>query len=109
MSDKAREEKFVKISERRDKSAMRLNQVLPNYFNSLEKDDKIHPSDLERIKDLKSLLKKKDLLPTDLLQFRDIFKRYADFKFFSVKDLMRVGYFMSLEPVTGVNIINNLL
>jgi len=25
MSDKAREEKFIKISERRDKAAMRLN------------------------------------------------------------------------------------
>jgi len=49
------------------------------------------------------------VLPTDLLQFRDIFKRYADFKFFSVKDLIRIGYFLSLEPVTGVNIINNVL
>jgi len=42
MSDKARKEKFVQISERRDQAAMRLNQVLPNYFYALEKDDKIH-------------------------------------------------------------------
>lgn len=57
MSDEARLEKFRKISERRDKAAMHLNQVLPNFLYNLEKDDQIIPSDLDRIKALKKDLK----------------------------------------------------
>lgn len=38
-----------------------------------------------------------------------IFKKYADFKFFSVEGLKKISNFMGLQPVTGFNIINNVL
>lgn len=82
---------------------------MPNFLYNLEKDDQIIPSDLDRIKALKKDLKNPQLLPTDLLQYRSLFKRYAEFKYFSVDHLRKMAYFMSLEPVTGVNILNNIL
>lgn len=45
----------------------------------LENDENIMPGDIERIKALKAALKKPKLLPTDLLQYKDIFRSYADF------------------------------
>jgi hypothetical protein len=54
-------------------------------------------------------LTKPKLLPTDLLQYKDIFRSYADFQYFTVDGLMRMANFMSLNPVTGFNIINNVL
>lgn len=49
------------------------------------------------------------MLPTDLLKYREIFQRYCDFKYFEVDTLIKISYFMSLEPVTGLNTINNIL
>lgn len=65
--------------------------------------------DLEAIQNLKSDLKKTRLLPTDLLQYKPIFKRYLDFRYFSVPQLQKMAFFMSLDPVTGLNTINNIL
>ena len=76
---------------------------------ALEKDDYIREEDMEALKKLKKDLKKSDLLPTDLLQYKILFKRYADFQFMSIDGLRRISYFMGLEPVTGFNIINNVL
>jgi hypothetical protein len=75
----------------------------------LERDENIIDGDIERIKDLKLALKKPNFLPTDLLQYKDIFRSYADFQYFRVDALMRMANFMSLNPVTGFNIINNVL
>lgn len=49
------------------------------------------------------------MLPTDLLQYKKIFTRYADFKYYKVNQLERIAYFMSLKPMTGFNTINNIL
>lgn len=49
------------------------------------------------------------ILPTDLLSYKEVFRRYCDFKYFNLKLLQRSAYFMCLEPVTGFNIINNVL
>lgn len=49
------------------------------------------------------------MLPTDLLQFRQLFQKYAQFRFFDPKTLLHIAHFMSLNPVTGLNTINNLL
>ena len=54
-------------------------------------------------------LKKSELLPTDLLQYKRIFKTYAEFKYLKVETLINISHFMSLVPVTGFNIINNIL
>ena len=105
----ARDKKFMEIKTRREKAATKLINVLPNYFYALEKDDFILPEDLNKIGKLKAALKEPYVLPTDLLQYKDIFRRYAEFKFFSVKELQKIAHFMSLEPVTGFNILNNVL
>ena len=99
----------MEIKTRREKAATKLINVLPNYFYALEKDDFILPEDLNKIGKLKAALKEPYVLPTDLLQYKDIFRRYAEFKFFSVKELQKIAHFMSLEPVTGFNILNNVL
>lgn len=75
----------------------------------LEKDENIMPEDIGRIKALKLALKKPKLLPTDLLQYKDIFHSYANFRFFQVDSLVKIANFMSLNPVTGFNTINNVL
>ena len=49
------------------------------------------------------------MLPTDLLKYREIFHRYCQGKHFKVEALQKIAYFMSLEPITGVNILNNIL
>jgi len=67
------------------------------------------PEDIGRIKALKLALKKPKLLPTDLLQYKDIFHSYAKFRFFQVDSLVKIANFMSLNPVTGFNTINNVL
>jgi len=109
LSEQAKLDKYKKVSERRDKAAGHLYNILPTYFAALEKDGDIIPEDIVKIKELRADLKKRELLPTDLLRHRDLFKRYGAFKFFSVDGLKRIAYFMSLEPITGVNIINNVL
>jgi hypothetical protein len=83
--------------------------MLPNYLYALEKDDQILDGDLGKIKALKSDLKNQWTLPTDLLKYKFMFARYANFKYLSVDSLKRISHFMSLEPVTGFNIINNIL
>jgi len=83
--------------------------MLPNYLYALEKDEQILDGDLEKIKQLKAVLKNKWTLPTDLLQYKFMFARYANFKYLSVDSLKRISHFMSLEPVTGFNIMNNVL
>ena len=75
----------------------------------LETDENIMPDDIERIKTLKLALSKPKLLPTDLLQYKDIFRSYADFQYFNVDGLLKIANFMSLNPVTGLNILNNVL
>ena len=34
---------------------------------------------------------------------------YAEFKHFPVDGLMNISHFMGITPVTGVNILNNIL
>ncbi len=49
------------------------------------------------------------MLPTDLLDYRNLFKQYGRFSMFRTKSLMHMANFMSIEPVTGLNTINNIL
>jgi hypothetical protein len=50
-----------------------------------------------------------NVLPTDLLQFRKLFIKYAKFKYFQPQNLLYIAHFMSLNPFTGLNTINNIL
>ena len=48
-------------------------------------------------------------MPTDLLEYRKLFKKYGQFRMFKTRSLMSMCNFMSIEPVTGLNTINNIL
>ena len=54
-------------------------------------------------------IKKPYLLPTDLLIYKQIFKRYASFQHFPIATQMRMAQFLGIEPVTGFNTLNNIL
>lgn len=58
---------------------------------------------------MKHVLRSENVLPTDLLQFRQLFQKYANFKYFPPQTLLHIAHFMSLNPVTGLNTINNVL
>lgn len=55
------------------------------------------------------MMASESVLPTDLLNFKSIFKNYTDFKYFDNRTLMHIANFMGLEPITGLNTVNNLL
>lgn len=101
--------KHKEIEERRNNAATQLMHQIPRMLTLLSKDEQINPVDQEQIMQLKSDIREKWILPTDLLKFRGIFKRYCSFRYLEVKTLKKLSYFMCLEPVTGFNIINNLL
>jgi len=97
------------MTERRNIAAEKLLFILPRYLYALEKDPSVDPEDKEQVKKLKHILRSENVLPTDLLQFRQQFQKYAQFKFFGPQTLLHIAHFMSLDPVTGLNTINNLL
>lgn len=82
---------------------------IPRDIKLLVKDDQIFKTDKEHIEMLLKDIKTGWILPTDLLKYKEIFRRYCDFKYLNLKLLQRSAYFMRLEPVTGFNIINNVL
>jgi hypothetical protein len=75
------------MTERRTNAAEKLLYILPKYLYSLEKDESVDKEDREAIKKLKHILRSENVLPTDLLQFRHLFTRYAQFKYFSPSSL----------------------
>lgn len=48
-------------------------------------------------------------MPTDLLHYKDLFRKYGQFNHFQIKTLIQMANFMSIRPVTGLNTINNIL
>ena len=74
-----RNKKFLNIKKKRDEAAKKLIISYPNYFNDLRKDDHVREEDKEVIRKFAKDLKKPYLLPTDLLIYKQIFKRYAQF------------------------------
>jgi ssRNA-specific RNase YbeY (16S rRNA maturation enzyme) len=65
------------LNERRNTAAEKLLYILPKYLYNLEKDSSVHLDDTKEIKRLKAVLRSDDKLPTDLLQFRHLFTKYA--------------------------------
>jgi hypothetical protein len=63
--------------ERRHIAAEKLLYILPRYLYALEKDPSVDPNDKEQVKSLKHILRSENVLPTDLLQFRQLFQKYA--------------------------------
>lgn len=109
-SESARRKKLEKLLENRDLAAEKLLYKFPKYFNKVEKSNHLTEVEKEQLKELLRLTRNsKDIMVTNLLQYKHLFKKYADFRHFKVSTLQQMGYFMGLDPVTGVNTINNLL
>jgi hypothetical protein len=67
MSAGEREQKFKEMKQRQEAAAAKLLYIWPNYFASLEKDDQVQEKDRVFLKEMKSKIKDKNTLPTDLL------------------------------------------
>lgn len=61
------------MAEKRKMAAEKLIYILPKYLYNLEKDESVDKEDKEKIKRLKDMLRSENVLPTDLLQFRELF------------------------------------
>ena len=109
LSEEARYKQFKLMTERRTQAAEKLLYFLPKYLYALEKDESIDKEDKDQLKMLKHVLRSENTLPTDLLQFRALFTKYAQFKYFQPQNLLRIANFMGLNPVTGLNTLNNIL
>jgi len=49
------------------------------------------------------------MLPTDLLSYRGLFRKYLDFYRFEPKVQMNMFHFLTMDPVTGFNTVNRIL
>ena len=61
------------MTEKRNIAAEKLLYILPKYLYNLEKEESVDKEDKEKIKQLKHMLRSESILPTDLLQFRELF------------------------------------
>lgn len=109
LSQEEKEAKIKKILEKQNQSAEKLLYILPSYFAKLVRDPQVDPKDIPELAALVAILRKEDALPTDFLQYRHLFRKYANFRHFDTKTLMHMANFMGIEPVTGVNTINNVI
>ena len=97
------------MKEVQEDAAEKLLYILPNYMAKIRDSPEVSEEHTGRIQELKNLLKQEWFLPTDLLEFRTLFSRYARFRMFKVNSLIHMAHFMSIKPVTGLNTINNIL
>ena len=97
------------MKELQEKSAKNLQLSYPRYLQKLLDSDEVLEEDKEKILELKALIASDKYLPTDLIDYRHLFNKYARFSMFKTKSLMHMANFMSIHPVTGVNTINNIL
>ena len=77
-------------------SAEKLLYIIPGYFAKLVRDDAVDKNDVSELAALVAILRKEDALPTDFLQYRNLFRKYANFKNFDTKTLMHMAHFMSI-------------
>ena len=61
------------MTEKKNQAAEKLLYILPKYLYNLEKNESVDKDDREKIKQLKHFLRSGNVLPTDLLQFRQLF------------------------------------
>ena len=78
-------------------------------MENLIKDHDVPDKDKEELDQLKAFLRQEKALPTDLLNYKHLFKKYAKFHHYDVKPLMNMAHFMGVIPCTGLNTINNIL
>lgn len=81
--DKAdREKKFKQLKDKQKDAAEKLLYIWPNYLSKLAKDPLVTDKDKVAIKELAAAIRGEKALPTDLLQYRQLFQKYGQFKDF---------------------------
>lgn len=108
-SKAARQKKMEELLKRRNKAAETLLFKYPKYLKKLAKTNYLSDQEKQEVAELLKLVDKSDILYTDLLHYKHLFRNYADFKHFKVTTLLQMAHFMGLQPVTGINTFNNLL
>jgi hypothetical protein len=83
--------------------------VFPSFFSRLLKEPELDDEDRPALKELSIMIRSKSALPTDLLQYRFLFKKYGSFRRFETRYLYHISHFMSHEPITGLKTINNII
>lgn len=88
----------------------KLLKQIPIIISSLVKDKEIPDEDREKIKKLKTVFSgpTQASIP-ELLEFRDIFTRYFDFRLVRSKTLLNIWYFIGWQPRTGLGVLNKIL
>lgn len=108
-SEGGKEKKLKELVELQTRSADKLSKIFPQRLSDALKEREIDLDDKEKIKELRRIFKENDCLTTDLLAYRKIFQVYINFRYAPTKVLMTICNMMSLQPITGLNTINNLL
>lgn len=77
--------KFLETKTKKHNAAAKLLDKIPKMLYKLEKDTAIHPDDIKKIKELKMMMQSETFLPTDLLKYRSLFKKYLNFYTFETR------------------------
>ena len=118
-SSSARQKKLEQLIENRNYAAEKLLFKYPKYMKRLAKSPHLNDQEIKEMDELlrltdissqsKSNQRAKDIMFTILLRYKHLFTKYADFKHFRPSTLHQMAQFMGLNPITGLNTINNLL
>jgi hypothetical protein len=108
-SESSKNQKLNELVEKQKISCEKFLRMYPNRITEILKDKEVIEKDKERLIILKNYLKKCDVMTTELLEYRELFNKYLDFSHAPPKIIMLACNIMSLQPITGLNTINNLI
>ena len=108
-SKNTRQKKMDELLMNRNNGAEKLLYKFPKYLKTLSNSSILSKKEKEELEELLKLVDSNNAMHTDYLRYKHLFTKYADFKHFKVTSLQEMAHFMGLSPVTGLNIINNVL
>ena len=108
-SESAKAKKMGELVQLQKISAEKLSRMFPQRLAECLQEREVDPVDKKKIIQLKSLFKDKEMLTTELLEYREIFVKYINFRYAPTNAIMTASNLMSLQPVTGINTLNNIL
>ena len=82
VGDEERNKKFIKLKEQQEDAAEKLLYILPNYLAKMAASPEVPEKDVKGIKELRNMLREDKFLPTDLLEYRKMFRKYGLFRMF---------------------------
>jgi len=103
------QKKMETLIKNRDQGAKRLLYKLPKFLHLLLENPHLTKEEREEVNELVKLVESDKVMYTELLHYKHLFYKYCDFKHFKTTTLIDMAHFMGLNPVTGLNTINNLL